>query len=206
MSDRPWSWNGPLEPTNGQLAEYVRERARNGRNGSTDGARLDPDIAYRIAARLAAAGNDDAVRAQERDRVINYPEVRDFLLGVILEAQHQQVRWQETDPHKADFDWHAVATYLGAKALLNPPQNDGTTGKDARLHRIVALAALCANWHAAVLARDEPIEFKPKTMEATVGVSPGLAEALADFEARRKEHDRADLDRVVDELDDEFES
>lgn len=92
------------------------------------------------------------IRADERDHILNHPEVADFARGVVLEAQHQRARW--SDVGKEDFDWHAVATYLGAKALLNPPQNDGTTGKAARLHRIVALAALCANWHAAVTARE----------------------------------------------------
>lgn len=92
------------------------------------------------------------VRVEVRDEIINHPEVNDFLRGVVTESQHARDRW--VDEGKRDFDWHAVATYLAAKALVNPPQNDGTTGIEARLHRIVALGALAYNWHAAVKARD----------------------------------------------------
>jgi hypothetical protein len=85
--------------------------------------------------------------------LLNTPEIEDFARGIVLEAAHQRQRWE--DSWKKDFDWHAVATYLLAKALLNPAQNDGTTGKHARLHRLVAAGALVANWHAAVLARPD---------------------------------------------------
>lgn len=91
--------------------------------------------------------------AAERYRLLNTPEISDFARGVVLEALHQRERW--SDEGKNDVDWHGVATYLAAKALVNPPQNDGTTGEHARLHRLVALGALVANWHAAVLARPE---------------------------------------------------
>lgn len=95
---------------------------------------------------------DGEIRADERDRILNHPEIGDFARGVVIEAQHARLRWN--DKLKRDFDWSAVASYLLAKALLNPPQNDGTAGERARLHRIVALAALCANWHAAVLEKE----------------------------------------------------
>lgn len=99
--------------------------------------------------------------ADEHNRLVNHPETADFARGVVLEAHHQRERWD--DSWKKDFDWHAVATYLGAKALLNPPQNDGTTGEVARLHRIVALGALAANWHAAVSSRILAAEKESKT-------------------------------------------
>lgn len=96
--------------------------------------------------------SEGAIRDDERERVLNHPEIGDFARGVILEAQHQRERWN--DRGKRDFDWAAVANYLLAKCLLNPAQSDGTTGEKARLHRIIALAALCANWHDSVSKRD----------------------------------------------------
>lgn len=85
--------------------------------------------------------------------LLNTPEIKDFAQGVVLEAAHQRERWD--DSRKTDFDWAAVANYLAAKALLNPPQNDGTSGKAARLHRLIALGALTANWHVATLLAPE---------------------------------------------------
>lgn len=89
------------------------------------------------------------VRDQERDRVINHPEIADFARAIVLEAQHQRERWD--DSWKKDFDWAATAGHLLAKAYINPVKSDMSL-RDAKLHRIITIAALCANWHAATAA------------------------------------------------------
>jgi hypothetical protein len=113
-----------------------------------------------LADDVVPALRDDIENVQQElldyARKLNTPEISDFAKGVVLEAAHQREKWD--DETKRDFDWAAVAHWLLAKALINPPQNDGTIGEKARLHRLVALGALVANWHAAVLARGEGCE------------------------------------------------
>lgn len=89
------------------------------------------------------------IRADERDRILNHPEIADFARAVVLEAQHQRERWD--DSWKKDFDWAATAGHLLAKAYINPVKSD-MSPRDAKLHRIITIAALCANWHAAMAA------------------------------------------------------
>lgn len=89
-------------------------------------------------------------KAEKYDR-INTPELYAFVLAVENEALHQRERWGiEGDGGKTDADWFWLIGYLAGKALHNPVKEEmGAT--DARLHRIVTVAAAAANWHAAVL-------------------------------------------------------
>lgn len=94
--------------------------------------------------------------ALDRDRLddlLNTPELHDFSEAVVLEAAHQRERWPAGhDADKTDADWYWLVGYLAAKALFNP-LNHGENAIDKRLHRIITVAAVAANWHARVAAR-----------------------------------------------------
>lgn len=82
---------------------------------------------------------------------INTPELYDFVAATINEALHQRERWGvEADGGKTDADWFWLIGYLAGKALHNPPK-DNMGSVDARLHRIITVAAAAANWHGATL-------------------------------------------------------
>lgn len=89
-------------------------------------------------------------KAEAYDR-INTPELYDFVKAVENEALHQRERWAvDHDAGKTDADWFWLIGYLAGKALHNPLKPD-MSEQDAKLHRIVTVAAAAANWHAAVL-------------------------------------------------------
>jgi hypothetical protein len=98
------------------------------------------------------------------ENILNVPETRAFADAVVLEAQHQQQRWgTEHDAGKTDGDWFWLVGYLAGKALHNP----GVTPRDAsdkKLHRIITVAAACANWHSHVL--------DPRTPSMRPGIAP----------------------------------
>jgi hypothetical protein len=72
---------------------------------------------------------------------INTPEIEPFLKAVENEALHQRDRWgTEHDAGKQDTDWIFLIGYLAGKVIKD---------KDNTLHRIIAVAAACLNWHAA---------------------------------------------------------
>lgn len=108
----------------------------------------------------------EALRA-ERDRFdtrLNTPEIHDFGQAVVLEAAHQRERWAADDPRKGDSDWFWLIGYLAGKALHTPIMKDCAEGLmfapandilDKKLHRIITVAAACANWHAFVKALRE---------------------------------------------------
>lgn len=87
------------------------------------------------------------------EKLLNVPEFVSFSDAVVLEAEHQRQRWGTADDAgKSDLDWFWLLGHLGGKAVHNPD----TTPADVlekRLHRIVATAAVCANWHAQVLGK-----------------------------------------------------
>lgn len=88
-------------------------------------------------------------RVAELEAQINTPELHDFAKAVALEAAHQRQRWPSAhDAGKTDADWFWLIGYLAGKALHNPP--NAMPPQDAKLHRIVTVAAAAANWHAAV--------------------------------------------------------
>jgi len=93
---------------------------------------------------------DKIVEAEVLLEEINVPEIHDFANGVVTEAMHQRARWgTDHDAGKTDADWFWLIGYLAGKALHNPAGTGELQGEDLRLHRIVATAAACANWHAA---------------------------------------------------------
>jgi hypothetical protein len=99
-----------------------------------------------------ARGAADRMRekAEAYDR-INSPELYDFVSAVTNEALHQREKWGiDADGGKSDADWFWLIGYLAGKALHNPEKSD-MPPTDARLHRIITVAAAAANWHAATL-------------------------------------------------------
>lgn len=104
---------------------------------------LDAIEALRARAEAAKA------RVRELEATLNTPELHDFSAAVVREAAHQRERWgSRHDAGKTDADWFWLIGYLAGKALHNPPNDMPPT--EARLHRIVTVAAAAANWHAAV--------------------------------------------------------
>ncbi len=108
-------------------------------------------------------------KAEAYDR-INTPELFDFLDATRNEALHQRERWGvDNDGGKTDADWFWLIGYLAGKALHNPPKNDmGDT--EARLHRIITVAAAAMNWHAkemGVYARMRPGIESPDALATT---------------------------------------
>lgn len=79
---------------------------------------------------------------------INTPELFEFQKAVVLEAQHQRLRWStQHDAGKDPQDWFWLLGYLAGKALK--AHADGDTEK--ALHHTISSAAALANWHAAIL-------------------------------------------------------
>lgn len=93
--------------------------------------------------------------------LINKPEVLDFMRAVQLEAAHQRKRWSaEHDAGKADSDWFWLIGYLAGKALNTSNESGylpvlGNLRFEKQLHRIVATAAACANWHLHKLGKTD---------------------------------------------------
>lgn len=77
--------------------------------------------------------------------LLDAPIYSDFVLAVKHEAIHQGKRWgTEHDADKTDEDWFWLLGYLGGKVLRDDDLNK-------KLHRIIATAAACANWHAQLM-------------------------------------------------------
>lgn len=86
--------------------------------------------------------------ADERDRLLNTPILRAFVDGVVVEAQHQVLRWgSDHDSEKTPWDWFWLIGYLAQKAA--DAQVRGDTEK--ALHHAITTAAALANWHRQLL-------------------------------------------------------
>ena len=96
--------------------------------------------------------DEEAIRADERSRLLNTPELRRFADGVVLEAQHQRERWGlEHDQDKTAWDWFWTLGYLAQKAASAALQGD----LEKALHHTITAAALLANWHAELIRKTE---------------------------------------------------
>lgn len=83
-------------------------------------------------------------------RLLNTPEIIDFMKAVPLEAAHQRERWgTDHDGGKSPADWFWLIGYLAGKALH--AQTSGNTEK--ALHHVITTAAALCNWHAAILGQ-----------------------------------------------------
>jgi len=93
-------------------------------------------------------------------RALTTPEIVDFQKAVEREALFQREMWAEKgDAGKTDADWFWLLGYLGGKAIQ--PNVD----PEKQLHRIIATAAACLNWHAARVG-------------AYTNMRPGIAEPV----------------------------
>lgn len=103
-------------------------------------------------------------------RALSTPEIAGFLSAVEREALYQrQAKSTNDDAGKSDADWLFLLGYLGGKAVAAGTAADAammpsslTLANEKRLHRIIAMAAVCLNWHAARVG-------------AHTGVRPGIA-------------------------------
>lgn len=99
---------------------------------------LDNDIIVALSAQLS-----------ELDKLINTPEVLNFIKGVQLEAAHQVSRWGKAhDRNKSAEMWFWLVGYLSGKALR--AHIEGNTEK--ALHHCISSAAALAHWHEAIQA------------------------------------------------------
>lgn len=101
------------------------------------------------AGRAVGPGRRYAEAADELDRLhrlLNIPEMQDFLEGVRREAAHQADRWREHDRERTPEDFFWLIGHLAGKALRS--QLEGDMGK-ARHHTISTAAALFL-WHRYV--------------------------------------------------------
>jgi hypothetical protein len=90
-------------------------------------------------------------RVEELERLINTPEIDDFLQGLRLEAAHQVERWGEPhDRSKSAEHWYWLIGYLAGKALRAAITGDQEKAK----HHTISTAAALRNWHRAI-ATDE---------------------------------------------------
>jgi hypothetical protein len=84
--------------------------------------------------------------------LINMPETLDFIKGLQLETAHQRGRWATShDGGKTPADWFWLIGYLAQKAMTF--QLDGKINK--ALHHTITTAAALANWHAAILGKND---------------------------------------------------
>lgn len=127
----------------GRFAEFARSLERDLATGqhvvipADKLAELEAEIKRQQAAIEGMAKDaEDAAKY----RVINTPEIHDFIQAVEREALHQRERWgSDHDAGKTDSDWFWLVGYLAGKALNKP---------EKALHHIITTAAACLNWHA----------------------------------------------------------
>jgi hypothetical protein len=107
----------------------------------------DPELQCRIDAHFAELETELDVVRRRLER-IDTPELVNFQQAIVLEAQHQRLRWSSGhDAGKQPEDWFWLLGYLGGKALSSHKAGDN----DKALHHTISSAAMLANWHSAIL-------------------------------------------------------
>lgn len=82
-----------------------------------------------------------------REKLINAPETKSFMVGVPLEATHQRERWGDNhDADKGPLDWFWLIGYLSQKAATAAIEGDIEKAK----HHTISTAAALANWHLSM--------------------------------------------------------
>jgi len=116
----------------------------------------------------ASEWRTEKARADKLEALLNTPELKDFIKAVPLEAVHQRERWGvEHDAGKEPEDWFWLLGYLAGKALAAVKAGD----KEKALHHTISSAAALANWHAAILGKNNEMR-------------PGIAKEKADGERK----------------------
>lgn len=133
---------------------------------------------------------DDIAALEKR---LNTPEVEDFAVGVVAEAQHQRARYSaEHDAGKSPLDWFWLIGFLAQKAASAAISGD----RAKALHHTISTAAALANWHAALAGGDNSMRpgiADPEVAAETVGPRENLiAAGLAVLGIRPSNWDDAD--------------
>ena len=120
---------------------------------STSPQPIDP----RTAA-IDTMSRDELLQEVHRlDSLINSPQVIGFIEAVKTEAAHQREQWgDDHDEMKGPEDWFWLIGFLSGKAIRP------SISKEKRLHRIIAVAAVCLNWHRRESKRQPSIIPRPK--------------------------------------------
>lgn len=101
-----------------------------------------------IIKRLEGIIQDKNSQIKHLEKLINTPEIQDFVKGVMSEAAHQRARFgEEHDLKKSSEEWFWTLGYLSGKALN--AQKAGNTEKFK--HHIISSAALLANYHRQII-------------------------------------------------------
>lgn len=124
----------------------------------------------------------EADRLRAIEAIVNTPELIDFPKAVMLEAQHQEVRWGTEDREsKSPADWFRLVTHLSTRALEHhdeaqrlaehiagyhampeSPENSAVAAelerqmahhREKAVHHTITTAAALNHWHASVLGK-----------------------------------------------------
>lgn len=79
------------------------------------------------------------------ERLINHPEIEDFLEGIRTEQAHQSMRWDDIDK-RGPFDWFWLMGYLIQKAAQAEIAGD----LDKAKHHTISSAAVLSQWHKMI--------------------------------------------------------
>lgn len=94
------------------------------------------------ADQLLDTATDEVARLK---KILNTPEVADFVQGVMVEAPHQVERWgADHDAGKDPLDWVWLLGHLVNKAARATIEGDTPKAQ----HHTISSAAALANWHA----------------------------------------------------------
>lgn len=148
------------------MSEYTDPTALDTPTLIRDLARAAMDICgspLEETAPMAALLHEAAMRLAAQHRLLNTPEVDDFVKGAVLEAGHQRDRWKAShDAGKTAWDWFWLIGYLGQKAAAAAIAGDVDKAK----HHTISTAAALANWHLALAGVDNAM--RPGIEEPTL--------------------------------------
>ena len=109
---------------------------------------IDSDPKPEFVSPLGEAGET----AERLERLINTPEISDFLKAVQIEAAHQRERWGEGhDEEKTPGDWALLLDKIKGKQC----QAVWDCNLEKYLHHLITMAAICFNCHRCTVAKIE---------------------------------------------------
>ena len=80
---------------------------------------------------------------QQKVAFLSKPVSDEFWTGITHEIAYQRSNWGEDhDFEKTDTDWFWLLCHLGTKAMM------ATNDRDKLRHRLIATAAVLANWYS----------------------------------------------------------
>lgn len=130
-----------------------------------------------LMSKLAAANIKESEARSKLERmeaVVNTPELVDFPKAVLLESQHQELRWGTEDREgKGPKEWFWLISHLMSRAFTHHTeylrlyalaQRDGNLDsemlgaamqhhKEKALHHTITSSAALSHWHASMLGK-----------------------------------------------------